>query len=457
MIDALSSIAPIAVLLLVIGAMLMRLPKVELGHSPAFMRRRTLNWLPLGLLYAFLYMGRYNLTVSKSAFKDRMDNAAFAEIFAVGTIVYGASFLLNGPVTDRIGGRNALLIGAAGTIAANVALGFVAKGYTGDLVPVFSVLYAMNMYFQSFGAVAVVKANAPWFHVRERGVFGAIFGILISLGLYFAYDWGYFIIKHFPLEWVFFVPAILLTVLFAVVFVVAKDSPGEAGFTDFDTGDATDDGPPLGVAAVFLQMLRNPAIMTIACIEFCSGFLRQALMQWYKTFVEQTGLPKGMVYEHWGLWLCVAGILGGTFAGVISDHLFSSRRGPVSAVLYGVMVLGAVALTGALTSPALGWIVLVMSMSIIGVHGMLSGTASMDFGGRRNTGVAVGIIDGMVYAGTGLMSVTYGRLLPNGDAAKDVANWWAWPVAMIPVAILGLALSTRLWNATPRGAPAAHG
>jgi hypothetical protein len=28
---------------------------------------------------------------------------------------------------------------------------------------------------------------------------------------------------------------------------------------------------------------------------------------------------------------------------------------------------------------------------------------------------------------------------------------------MIPVAILGLALSTRLWNATPRGAPAAHG
>jgi OPA family glycerol-3-phosphate transporter-like MFS transporter len=47
-------------------------------------------------------------------------------------------------------------------------------------------LYGLNMYFQSFGAVSIVKVNAAWFHVRERGTFGGIFGILISLGVYFA-------------------------------------------------------------------------------------------------------------------------------------------------------------------------------------------------------------------------------------------------------------------------------
>ena len=64
-------LAPILVLLAVVGFVLFRLPKVEgVEHSDDFRRRRVLNWLPLGLTYAFLYMGRYNLKVSKFAFEE---------------------------------------------------------------------------------------------------------------------------------------------------------------------------------------------------------------------------------------------------------------------------------------------------------------------------------------------------------------------------------------------------
>ena len=106
-----------------------------------------------------------------------------------------------------------------------------------------------------------------------------------------------------------------------------------------------------------------------------------------------------------------------------------------------------------------GWLMIIMSMAVIGVHGMLSGTASMDFGGAKNVGIAVGIIDGFVYLGTGVMSFTYAVLLPKEQldeagkiigAATDPANWKAWPLAMIPVAALGLLLATRLWNAKPK-------
>src|SRR5438128_4841329 len=58
------------------------------------------------------------------------------------------------------------------------------------LVVAFSVIYSVNMYFQSYGAVSIIKVKAYWFHVRERGIFGAIFGTLISLGVYFAFDWS---------------------------------------------------------------------------------------------------------------------------------------------------------------------------------------------------------------------------------------------------------------------------
>jgi OPA family glycerol-3-phosphate transporter-like MFS transporter len=404
-----------------------------------------------------------------------MGNDIFGIIFGVGTIVYGFSFLINGPLTDRFGGRFSILTGAGGALTMNFIMGlatlsliqkgpgheFIANNFT----VLFSILYALNMYFQSFGAVAIVKVNASWFHVRERGVFGAIFGILISLGIYFAFDWGYMILNNFGLVWVFMIPAGLLGIFWLIDVFIVRDTPSEAGQKDFDTADASsgDQGPRLGAVHVFKLMLKNPIIMTIAGVEFCSGFLRQSIMQWFRAFAEQTnkilGLEGSFVYNNWGLLLCCAGILGGVVAGVISDHVFGSRRGPVAAWLYGFMFAGAVTLTFIYKTPVVGLMVIVMSMAVIGVHGMLSGTASMDFGGSRNVGIAVGIIDGFVYLGTAAMAFTSAILFPKEQLdptgkiigpATNPDNWSAWPIAMIPLAAIGLILAIRVWNAYPQ-------
>ena len=475
----LEELLPILILLVVVTIVFLRLPGVkEVTHSAAFKKRRALNWLPLGLTYAFLYMGRYNLTVSKNALGDLMTKTDFGTIFFWGTLTYGFSFIINGPLTDRIGGRKTILIAAAGSATMNALMGLTTWGMLDggwavkdNLVPIFSLLYAVNMYFQSFGAVSIVKVNASWFHVRERGVFGGIFGILISLGIYFAFDWGKMIVAWAegsvakvnegcagaacvaaPVWWVFLAPAVLLVIFLVIDFFLVRDTPEKAGLEDFDTADASsgDEGERLPVVEVAKKMLTNPVIVTIAAIEFCSGFLRNAIMHWYIIFAKQTGIIESFVPKNWGMLLCCAGIMGGVFAGVISDRVFQSRRGPVAAILYGGMVAGAAVLVGILTTPMVGWLVVFMSLCIIGVHGMLSGTASMDFGGKKNVGVAVGLIDGLVYLGTAVQSVLYANILPMGDLAKDPANWMAWPVAMIPMAILGLVLATRVWNAKPK-------
>ena len=127
------------------------------------------------MTYSFLYMGRYNLTVAKNALGGRlMSNEEFGLIFAAGTLTYAFSFLINGPLVDRIGGKKGIIIAALGASAANVALGVITwMVLTGrlqiKLVGVFSVIYALNMYFQSYGAVSIIKVKANWFHVRERG------------------------------------------------------------------------------------------------------------------------------------------------------------------------------------------------------------------------------------------------------------------------------------------------
>ena len=244
-------------------------------------------------------------------------------------------------------------------------------------------------------------------------------------------------------------------------FFIVRNTPGQAGFEDFDLGDASgsleQEGERLGAAQVFAMMLRNPIIITIACIEFCSGFLRQAIMQWYRSYAKQTndilGLKGDFVYENWGMLLCCAGIMGGVFAGILSDRVFQSRRGPVAAILYGIMLVGGIVLVFAYKTPYVGLLVILMSMAVIGVHGMLSGTASMDFGGKQNVGTAVGIIDGFVYAGTGVMSLLYMFILPDDSNPLVAGNpdaWIWWPVSMIPISLLGLVLATRVWNAKPK-------
>ena len=94
-----------------------------LNHSRWFLVRRFINWFPLGMTYAFLYMGRYNLNVAKNALGTLMTNRDFGLIFAAGTWTYALSFLINGPLVDKIGGKRGIIIAAIGASAANIMLG----------------------------------------------------------------------------------------------------------------------------------------------------------------------------------------------------------------------------------------------------------------------------------------------------------------------------------------------
>lgn len=456
-------------------------------HSSAFRFRRVLNWFPLGLAYAFLYMGRYNLTVAKNALGDLMTKADFGEIFGVGALVYGFAFVINGPLTDRLGGRFSMLVGVLGALIMNAAMGVVLYGRQnwGLDLPIgltFTFLYAGNMYFQSFGAVAIVTTKAPWFHVRERGTFSTIFGVMISLGVYFAFQWGGALVAATRAKvdgdipwfgdlaqlllgvgnsgvdqnwWLFFTPALILAFFWVVMFMFLRNTPSDAGFEDFDTGEesVSDDGERLPVAVIFRKIMTHPVLVVICGIEFCSGILRNGVMQWYLIFAKETGIRGNFfVPDNWGTVLLFAGLAGSFMTGWASDRFFSSRRAPMGGILYGLMLASTVLMCFTLGGSywLVGSAVVLVSMAVIGVHGIMSGTSTVDFGGAKNAGAAVGIVDGLVYLGTGLQSFAAGYMTPTGDAAKDPANWVGWPAFLVPFALMGVLLSLKIWNAAPR-------
>ncbi len=430
-----------------------------ISHSKAFRTRRFLNWFPLGISYALLYMGRYNLTVSKNALGDLMSKAAFGEIFGVGAIIYAFAFLINGPLTDKIGGKKSMLIGMGGAIVANLLMGaYLYSILHGAVAPdpkrlqiVFTVLYGINMYFQSYGAVAIVKTNAPWFHVRERGTFGGIFGIMISSGLFFAFDVnqrilnltsGHGINGGQAVWWVFYAPALLLTAFWIINFFSLRNKPSEAGFKDFETGDASsgedDTQPP--VMVILKRIITNPIILTIAFVDAVVSHFRQG-----KYCAGHNHRVK-FTMDNWGLIQMIAGITGGIFAGWVSDKFFNSRRAPSAGLLYITLTICTVFMLFSLTN---GWtlaaLTFIMSICVIGTHGMLSGTATMDFGGRKGAGTAVGIIDGFVYLGTAIQSFALGHI-----TTSQSLGWPYWPLFLLPFGILGTILLRRIWHVMPQ-------
>lgn len=459
-----------------------------LGHSRKFMFRRFVNWFPLGMTYAFLYMARYNLNVSKNALGDMMTKEQFGLIFAAGTITYGFSFLLNGPIVDKIGGKKGIIIAALGAAVMNLLMGGVTYLYLmgrlkTNMVLAFSVLFALNMFFQSYGAVSIIKVKAYWFHVRERGVFGAIFGTLISFGVYFAFDWGQAIVDASQLHiegertafqnfiqhifaidtgttnatWlVFTIPAFLLICWALVDMVLLKDSPKEANFDDFDTADASsapgenDENLKISIGFMLKKIFTNPVMITIALVDFTSGVLRNGIMQWYLVFAKEMKDVNPSFYDgsqffiqNWGLLLCLTGIFGGFAAGIISDRVFQSRRGPPAALNNAFMIILLIIMIFSLMKnpTVLGAAAVMLTFAVIGVHSLMSGTAAADFGGKKMTATASGIVDGCVYLGSGIQSIAIGYL-----SHKD---WHYWPLFLLPFAFLGLWLSIKMWHELP--------
>ncbi|NWJ39511.1 MAG: MFS transporter [Geothrix sp.] len=446
-----------------------------MDHSPAFRLRRFLNWFPLGLTYAAMYMGRYNFNIVKNDIGAwyHLDKAQMGLIASAGFWTYGLAVALNGPIADRIGGRKAILVGSLGAALLNLLIGFMfLNGDASKVLVSMSLLWSLNMYFQSFGALSVVKVNSTWFHVQERGVFGGIFGIMISSGYFLATTIGAWLLASFR-SWtvIWFVPAAAMTTMFVIDWFLVRNRPSHAGQADFDTGDgsnaASAEDAPLPLGDLFRKVFHNPVIVALIFAEFCTGFVRQGVMLYFTEYLQEVYHLGKKDHLFWwtGIAFMGGGILGGLLCGWMSDKLFQSRRPPVAFLFYLVQVamLGLLGMTlGQGSTGGQVWAVILLgltAMFIFGVHGMLSGTASMDFGGRKAAASVAGALDGIQYIGSGLTGFGLGWVLKTygwdgtpllagaGTHGHQPANAWIWVGCIIPFSLIGAFIMTRIWNA----------
>jgi OPA family glycerol-3-phosphate transporter-like MFS transporter len=423
-----------------------------------FRQRRALNWLVLGLTYSAMYMGRYNLSFANKALSDTFgwDKTQIGAIITSALSIYGFSAIFIGPVADRIGGRRAMLIGASGTVLFNFLFGLGAYlGFLGTgtfLLAYFAVTWSLNSYFQSYSALSLIKVNASWFHIRERGVFSAIFGSMIQGGRALIYFIGPLLVLALPWQWVFFVPSMVVAVMAFMTWKFVHNGPEDTGFETYDVQDASSgDTQKVDLKYVAKKVFANQVALTIAGAEFCTGFVRHGFEQWFPRYMlEYQKLElSSPIFQKGAGAVVIAGIAGAFFAGTLSDWVFKGRRPPMAFVGY---LLIFASLFVVYKAPSINWVIgafIVNSFAISIVHSMLSGTASMDFGGKRAAATAAGMFDGMQYVGGSFVGLGMGWLL-------EKYGWGSWGISMIGFAALGAILMLLLWNARPKSGASAH-
>ncbi|MCK5573281.1 MAG: MFS transporter, partial [Bacteroidetes bacterium] len=377
------------------------------------------------------------------------DKPQVGAIITAALTIYGIAALFNGPIADRIGGRKAMLIGVSGSVVFNVLFGMGAYlGALGTgtvLLAYFSSAWALNAYFQSYSALALIKVNSGWFHVRERGVFSAIFGSMIQSGRALIFIVGGIAVTLLPWQWVFFIPAMVMTLMGFLTWKFVRDNPEDVGFPTLDTADATSaDTEKVDLRYLVRKVFTNPITITIAIAEFCTGFVRHGFEQWFPRYMQeaQNLALDSPVFQKGALIVVLAGILGAFVAGTMSDWVFKSRRPPVAFIGYSLQIICLIIVW---QSPSLTWVLgafVVNSLAISMVHSMLSGTASMDFGGKRAAATATGMFDGMQYIGGAAVGSGMGWLL-------ETFGWTVWAPSMIGFALAGAILMLRLWNTVP--------
>src|SRR5262249_55673436 len=152
----------------------------------------------------------------------------------------------------------------------------------------FAVLWAFNHYFQSFGALSIVKINAAWFHVRERGVFAGIFGIMIQGGRQLAFVASPFILTLLPWQWCFWVPAAILALMFFANRAWVEDAPEHVGY-DFHTADETREeaAKKATLGFVLRKVFASQTTWLIALSSVCIGMVRNGIDDWWARYIGQ--------------------------------------------------------------------------------------------------------------------------------------------------------------------------
>ena len=434
-----------------------------------------MNWFMLGLMYASYYMCRYNLAIAAPRVMDqfKLTNANYGLINTARHLSYAFGQLINGLLTDRIGGKQAMALGSILTVALNVLFGVSSYAGSGSVLILFVLIRGADGYSQAFGSPGMIKVNTAWFARSERGRFAGVYGLMIQVGQISINALGpWLLLGHTIMlfgrpvliggnwQWLFWIPPAIVALVVLLMYAVVKNNPEEVGYAvQHDPLEAQADaahGTDVSIGTILTTILRKKMVWITACAYFCTGIVRTAQYDWWVVYFDKEwdlDIATSTLVIITGALLPLTAFLGSITSGFISDTLFKGKRAPVAMALYGlestVILLAALLLSRPTTSSAFlaAIFMLLISVTCNSTHSILGTAAAMDLGGRKMAGFASGIIDSFQYFGASCAGWGFGTLIDYTNKHYHL-GWNVWFYFMLPFSLIGMILMGFIWYRT---------
>lgn len=416
-------------------------PRTEPSASP---RLKRLQFGTLALLmagYTGYYFCRSNFPVCMSKIREELtaggmtaDQAkiGLGSIITLGALAYAAGKFLGGGITDRLGGSRIFLAGMLGSIACTVAFTF------GGSLPFFTVAAVANRFMQSLGWVGVVRVVSRWFPHRRFGTVMGFVSLSYLFGDAISRKFMKVLLDHqFTWRGVYIATAGVLAAMFVLNACLLRESPADAGEAEPEPnpdnlfGAEGAEARPAGLMDVIGPLLRSRVFLYACLLSIGLTLLRETFQNWTPLyFKDDLGFTDAEAADK-SAWAPFFGGISVLLVGFLSDRLGKGGRALV--IVAGLMSAAVTLLFlamkvthGTAFGPAA--MVALINFLLIGPYSFLAGAVALDFGGKKGSAAAAGIIDGVSYIGA----------MASGLVMAKISNVFGWSGAFAVLAAVSL-------------------
>ncbi|HNS72839.1 MAG TPA: MFS transporter [bacterium] len=423
-----------------------------------YRRQRLSVMLAITLTYGIAYTCRLGLSVVK---KPLIDGGIFSaeQLGLIGSgIFYGYAFgkLVNGFLADHANIKKFLATGILMSALINIAMGW------STLLWVWVALWALNGWFQGFGAPAGIVSLSQWFSNRERGRYYGLWSTAHSIGEGLTFVGSAALVAFFGWQAGFIGPGLLCVLVAVAAYIFVQDRPQTLGLpavaewrNDFATGPKADAAAAKSTWRSQISILKMPSIWILALASATMYMTRYGMNSWGMLFLQEA---RGFSDIQAGGLLAmnpVAGIAGCAAYGFISDKLFGARRPPVN-LICAVMEIASLAVIFFMpgNNPVLLTIAfLAYGFSINGLVTSLGGLFAVDISPKKAAGAAMGFIGVFSYLGAAIQERVSGTLIGAGTTMVDGVRHYDFSSAIwfwLGSSAVSLILAALLWRVKMR-------
>ncbi len=412
-------------------------------------RLRILLAITLG--YGLAYTCRLALSVVK---KPLLDEGIFTAV-ELGTIgaalfyAYAFGKLVNGFLADHANMKVFFAFGLLMSALVNVGMGF------STVVAVSAALWALNGWFQGFGAPAGIVSLANWFSNRERGRYYGIWSTAHSIGEGLTFVVVAAIVAMFGWRYGFWTPGVLCIAVAIGIYLLMQDRPRTLGLPEVndwknDHWEKSDGRERENLWKKQLSILVYPSIWILALASATNYVVRYAINSWGILYLQEA---RGYSLVEAGSLLMVntlAGIVGCIAFGYISDKVFGAHRPPANLIFAIVEIIALLLIFfGPQNTPMLVFAFILYGIGLNGLVTSLGGLFGVDIAPKCAAGAVMGFVGIFSYIGAGIQENVSGYLIDKGTTIVDGNRVYDFSDAIlfwVGASIVSMLLAATLWR-----------